>query len=110
MLKDPSQLVIVFLDGIPHSFARTVQRDVKKDKDKYAEERRDFFKSNLIPYDEQVHADRTDAANECAQVSSHITTDRFSETNLEVQNYANERIECLTEDQLSQSVTASWSI
>ena len=99
-----------FLGGIPHSFAGMVQQHVKKDKDKHAEERRDFIKSNLIPYDEQVRADCTDAGNECAQVFSHIITDRFSETNLEAQNCANERIECLIEYQLTHSVTASWSI
>jgi len=73
-----------FLGGIPYSFAGTVQQHVEKDEDKHAEEHRDFARSNLILYNEQVRADRTDAANECAQVFSHIITDRFSETNLEV--------------------------
>jgi len=99
-----------FLGGIPHSFAGTVQQHVKKDEDKHAEERRDFVKSNLRPYDEQVRADRTDAANDCAQFFSHIITDRFSETNLDAQNYANERIEFCTEEQLSRNVASSWTV
>ena len=57
-----------------------------------------------------MRADRTDAANDCAQVFSHIITDRFSETNLDAQNYANERIEFCTEEQLSRNVASSWTV
>ena len=81
-----------------------------KDEDKHAEERRDVVKSNLRPYDEQVRANHTDAANDCAQVFSHIITDRFSETNLDAQNCANKRIEFCTEEQLSRNVASSWKV
>ena len=80
-----------FLDGIPHSFAGTVQQHVKKDNDKHAEERRAFVQSNLISFDEHIRDERSDAANECGEIFSHKITQRFPETNLEAQNYANEK-------------------
>ena len=64
----------------------------------------------MVPYDEQVRTNRTDAANECAQVFSHIITDLSSDTNLEAQNYTNKRIEGVTEDQISRGVNASWLV
>ena len=55
-----------FLDGIPRSFTGTVhvQQHVKKDNDKHAEERRDFGRSNLILFDEQIRDEHSDAADE----------------------------------------------
>jgi len=99
-----------FLDGIPHSFAGTVQQHVKKDKDMHVEERHDFVRSNLIPYDEQIQAEHSDAANECGEIFSHKITEIFSETNLEAQNYANEKRGQLTDDQISCGVSGSWMV
>ena len=99
-----------FLDGIPHSFAGTVQQHVKKDNDKHAEERRDFVRANLLPFDEKVRDERSDAANECSDFFSHKITDRFSETNLEAQNYSNDALGNLTDEQLARGVTGSWKV
>ena len=60
---------------------------MKKDEDNLSKERRLLIKSKMMPYDENVCLERTNAAKECAMIYSNIVTDRFLSTNIEAQNY-----------------------
>ena len=84
---------------IPRYFDGVVQQRVKKDEYKNSEGRRLLVKDKMLPYDEKLCSERTDAANKCAMIYSNIVTDIFLSTNIEAQNYFFNRLFEITNTQ-----------
>jgi len=99
-----------FVGSVPRSFAGGVQQHVKKDQEKLNEELALFVKSQLLPFDENTCNERTDAANKCATIYLHVVTDRFSETNIEAQNYEKTKVLNISLDQHASGVTSAYSV
>ena len=94
----------------PKSFVGVVQEHVKKDVEKTQLERRRVVKASIRAHDLTLKSARSDAANQCAQVFSEDTTEKFEVANQSAQDYVCTEISPLSEEQIRRGVTKAHSV
>ena len=94
----------------PKSFAGVVQEHVKKDIEKTQMERRRLVNASIRAHDSTLKSARSDAANQCAQVFSEDTTEKFELANQDAQDYVCVEIGTLSEEQIQRGVSRAHSV
>ena len=98
------------LGSEPKSFAGVVQEHVKKDIEKTQMERRRLVNASIRAHDSTLKSARSDAANQCAQVFSEDTTEKFELANQDAQDYVCVEIGTLSEEQIQRGVSRAHSV
>jgi hypothetical protein len=98
------------LGNEPKSFAGVVQEHVKKDIEKTQMERRRLVNASIRAHDFTLKSARSDAANQCAQVFSEDTTEKFELANQDAQDYVCIEIGTLSEEQIQRGVSRAHSV